>query len=234
MSGNSPKVKKSADKNHLKSMERFAIATDNALGISLYVLRKIASEIGTDHALALKLWKQKYHEAKILASLIADPEQFTEQQLELWLKDFNSWDIVDVVCDNLVSKTKFNWKKARSLTSRKEEFVKRAGFTLMACLAVHDKKADDSKFEKLFPLLIKHSSDERNFVKKAVNWALRNIGKRNTKLNKQALKVAEEILAKDDKSSRWIARDAIRELKSDKVQNRLKQKAKKNNSIRKK
>ena len=145
----------------------------------------------------------------------------TEKEMEEWVKGFDSWDVCDQVCGNLFDKTDFAWKKAVEFTKRKEEFVKRTGFVLMATLAVHDKKAKNKDFESFFPLIKKHSLDERNFVKKAVNWALRQIGKRNLALNKKAIKIAKEIQKIDSKSARWIANNALTELTSEAVQKRL-------------
>ena len=144
--------------------------------------------------------------------------------MEGWLKDFDSWDIVDQICSNLFDQTPYAWQKAVEWTEKEKEFEKRSGFVLMACLSVHDKKTEDKKFEKFFPLIKKHSTDERNFVKKAVNWALRQIGKRNLILNKKAIKLAKEIEKIDSKSAHWIAKDALRELTSEKVRDRLSRK----------
>jgi 3-methyladenine DNA glycosylase AlkD len=146
----------------------------------------------------------------------------TQKQGEKWVKDFNSWDVCDQVCMNLFEKTPWAWQKIIEWAGREEEFVKRAAFALMACLAWHDKNAPDENFIKLFPLLRQGATDERNFVRKAVNWALRNIGKRNIRLNRAAIQLAEEIGRIDSKTARWIASDAIRELKSVPVQQRLK------------
>jgi len=146
----------------------------------------------------------------------------TEAQMEEWAVEFDSWDVCDQCCMNLFRKTPFAYKKAFEWSMRDEEFVKRAAFTLIATLAVHDKKADDSKFEQFFPIILRESSDNRNFVKKAVNWALRQIGKRNLYLNKKAIILAEKINKTESKSAKWIAKDALRELKSEKIQIRLK------------
>lgn len=185
------------------------------------VLRKMAKEIGKDHQLALKLWNSGFHEVRILAGLIDETEKVTEIQIEKWAKDFDSWDVCDQVCSSLFDKTNFAWQKVIEFSKRKEEFVKRTGFTLMACLAVHDKKAQDKDFIKLLPIIKREATDERNFVRKAVNWALRQIGKRNKNLNKEAIKIAREILKIDNKTAKWIAADAIRELKSEQIQKRL-------------
>jgi 3-methyladenine DNA glycosylase AlkD len=176
------------------------------------MIRALAKEIGRSHELAQQLWDSGIHEARILAGMVDDYRHVSEEQMERWVKDFNSWDLCDQVCSNLFDKTPFAYDKAKSWTVRNEEFVKRAGFALMACLAVHDKKASDQQFLLFFPLIKKESVDERNFVKKAVNWALRQIGKRNLALNQAAIELAHEIKTIDSKSARWIANDALREL----------------------
>ncbi|MFH1473927.1 MAG: DNA alkylation repair protein [Candidatus Aenigmatarchaeota archaeon] len=216
------KLKSQANPKNVEGMARFGINPKNTLGISVYVIRAMAKEIGKDHSMAKKLWKSKIHEARMLAGFIAEPEKTDEKLMERWVKDFDSWDICDQVCSNLFDKTPLAYKKAFEWSKRKEEFVKRAGFVLMAALSVHDKKADDKKFEKFLPVIKGESKDERNFVKKAANWALRQIGKRNKKLNRKAVKTAKEIKKIDSKAARWIAADALRELTSDAVQKRLK------------
>jgi len=206
---------------NLEGMARFGINTKKALGVSIYELRSLAKEIGRSHGLAQRLWSSGIHEARLLACFIDEPRFVTEEQMEKWTKDFDSWDLCDQCCSNLFDRTDLAWKKAVEWSSRKEEFIKRAGFVMMAALAVHDKKASDSKFEQFLPLISKEASDERNFVKKAVNWALRQIGKRNVVLNKKAIKLAKKI-QNGSKSAKWIASDALRELESEKVKKRLK------------
>jgi len=196
-----------------EGMQRFGIDTTHALGVSIPALRALAKEIKKDHALALALWASKYHEARILASMIDDPAQVTVRQIDAWVKDFNSWDLCDQVCGNLFDRTAFVVEKAIAFSKRKEEFVKRAGFALMAEYAVHNKKAGDEVFLAFLPLIEKEAHDDRNFVKKAVNWALRQIGKRNARLREAAILTAERMLQQDSKAARWIARDALRELK---------------------
>jgi 3-methyladenine DNA glycosylase AlkD len=215
------KLKSLHNPESIAGMARFGINPHNALGISVYVLRSMAKKIGKNHELAQELWNSGIHEARILAGLIDEPEKITEKQMEGWVKDFDSWDICDQVCSNLFDKTSFAYKKAFEWTKREEEFVKRAGFVLMASLEVHDKRADDKKFEKFLSLIIKESTDERNFVKKAIDWALRQIGKRNVNLNKKAIEATLEIRKMDSKSARWIANDAIRELRSEKVRKKI-------------
>lgn len=208
---------------NVEGMARFGIKPKaRVLGISIPVIRKMGKDIGKNHNLALKLFDSEIHEAQILAGYIADSEKFTKKQIEKWVRAFDSWDVVDQVCLAVIWEVKFAVKIIFEYSKRKEEFVKRTAFTLMCCLAVHDKKMKDAEFEKFFPLIIKASTDERNFVKKAVNWALRQIGKRNKNLNKKALKVAKQILKIDNKVAKWIAKDAICELESSAVQKRLK------------
>ncbi len=216
------KLKALSNPKAVEGMARFGINPENTYGVSIPDLRKMAKEIGVDHALAQQLWAAAVHEARILASMIDDPRMVTEKQMESWVKDFNSWDVSDQCCSNLFEKTKFAYQKALEWGSQDEEFIKRAGFALMARLAVSDKKADDKKFEQFFSLIKREASDSRNFVKKAVNWALRQIGKRNPNLNRKAIETAKEIQEIDSRSAKWIASDAIRELTSEAVQERLK------------
>jgi len=212
-----------------EGMARFGINPDNTLGISIYKLRPMAKEIiksGSDrHKLALELWAIGIHEARLLAVFVEDPRLATEDQMNNWASDFDSWDVCDQACTSLFDLTPFAWKKAREWAAREEEFVKRGAFALMAGLAVHDKKAKDADFEKFFLIIKKASTDERNYVRKAVNWALRNIGKRNIVLNKKAIECAKEIQKIDSNAARWIAADALRELQSEAKQKKLKKNA---------
>ena len=211
-----------ANSKNVEGMAKFGITSTNRLGISVPNMRKIAKQNGNDHSVAMELWDTGIPEAQIVAALIAEPDKLTEKQMENWVKDFNSWDVCDQVCMNLFDKTPLAWKKIYDWSEREEEFVKRAAFSLIACIAWHDKTLPDEKLIELFPLIKREATDERNFVKKAVNWALRHIGKKNKTLNKAAINLAKEIKQIDSKSARWIASDAIRELESEKVQQRLK------------
>jgi len=211
-----------AQPEQLEGMAKYGMTVEQRLGVSVPNMRKLAKEIGKDHELALDLWRTRIAEARILASMVDDPDKLTEEQMEDWVKDINSWDICDQVCMNLFEKNQLAWKKIVDWSEREEEFVKRTAFSLIACLAWHDKKASDKKFIALLPLIIRGATDERNFVKKAVNWALRNIGKRNLNLNRAAINAANEIRRLDSKAARWIAADAIRELESESIQKRLK------------
>ncbi len=214
-------LKAHANPDNVAGMARFGINAQRAYGVSMVQLRSMAKRIGTDHALAQQLWNSGIHEARILATVVDDPKQVTEAQMEGWVNDFDSWDICDQCCGNLFDKTPYAYREAAQWTRRKEEFVRRAGFVLMAWLAVHDKTAPDAPFEKFLPLIVRQSTDARNFVRKAVNWALRGIGKRNRYLNQKAIETAREIQTIDSSTARWIAADALRELQSEEVQKRL-------------
>ncbi len=214
-----------ADPDAVKGMARFGIRSENTLGVSMPAVRTLAREIGHDHELAQELWDSGVHEARILAGLVDDPGRVTEIQMERWALAFDSWDVCDQVVMNLFDRTPFAYGRALDWSRREEEFVKRAGFALMASLAVHDKKAPDEKFLPFFPAIADASGDERNFVKKAVNWALRQIGKRSPALQEQAIRTAGKIAARGTGSGRWIAADALRELRSGAVESRLREKS---------
>lgn len=203
-------------------MARYGIKPGKAYGVSIPNLRSMAKEIGTDHDLALELWDSGIHEARILAGMIADPDTTTERLADAWVKDFDSWDVCDQCCMNLFENTKFAYAKAIEWSASDKEYVKRAGFVMMARLAVSDKKAKDEKFLAFLGIIKREACDSRNYVQKAVNWALRQIGKRNANLNRLALETAEEIQKMSPRSAKWIASDAIRELKSEEVQSKLK------------
>jgi 3-methyladenine DNA glycosylase AlkD len=199
---------------NVAGMARFGINSNYTLGISVVTLRKIAREVGKDHALALKLWSSGIHEARLLACFVAEPGKVTSGLMNRWVKDFDSWDVCDQCCMNLFDKTPYAYEKVKEWSTRKEEFVRRAAFALIAGLAVHDKAASNRDFQRFFPLIKASATDSRNYVKKAVNWALRQIGKRNSFLHREAMRTANEIAKMDSSSARWIAADAIRELKS--------------------
>ena len=219
------KLKALENPRNVAGMARYGINPKNALGVPIPVLRNFAKDAGKDHELASKLWSSGIHEARLLAGFVDDPRLVSEAQMESWVSEFDSWDVCDQVCSNLFDKTKIAHDKALEWAGRDEEFVRRAGFVLMATLSVHDKKADHKEFLKFLPLIERYSTDERNYVKKAVNWALRQIGKRNMRLNAEAVRVARVIAKSGSKSARWIAKDALRELESDAVRKRLKGKS---------
>ncbi len=203
-----------------EGMARYGINTDAAYGVSIPNLRRIARKVGKSQSLADALWASGIHEARILAGMVFPPGDVTDSQMETWVIDFDSWDLCDQCCNNLFRKAANARTKGMKWSSRDEEFVKRAGFVLMACLAVHDKAAD-SEFLRFLPIIKREATDRRNFVKKAVNWALRQIGKRNLSLNQAAIATANEIAAMDSPAAKWIAADAIKELTSEAVRKRL-------------
>jgi 3-methyladenine DNA glycosylase AlkD len=210
-----------AHPDQLAGMAKFGIVGDQRLGLPVPEMRQIARELKRDHALALSLWDTGIPEAMMVASMIDDPKQLTENQMDDWVGDFMSWDVCDQVCGNLFDKSPLAWKKLAEWAGRDEEFVKRAAFALIAYLAWHDKIAPDDKFIAVLPLIQRAATDERNFVKKAVNWALRGVGKRNRALNAAAIEMAHEIAQMHSRSARWIASDALRELQGEGVQKRL-------------
>jgi|YNPBryulayer2012_1023412.scaffolds.fasta_scaffold00064_2 3-methyladenine DNA glycosylase AlkD len=205
-------LQQNANPQNVAGMARFGINPKGTLGISIPTLRNLAKRFKLDHELAHQLWASGIHEAKILASMIDDPKKVTKEQMDEWVVQFDSWDVCDQVCMNLFDKTPYAYLKAAEWCEREEEFVKRAGFALMASLAFHDKNAPDESFEAFFPLILKHANDERNYVKKAVNWALRQIGKRNRQLRQKAIEVAQQMANLDSKAARWNAKDALQEL----------------------
>jgi len=215
------RLKELSDSRIIEGMKKAGINSVKIFGISTPKLRKIAREIGKSHELALELWESGIHEARIIAALIDEPSKVTEEQMENWAEDFDSWGICDGACAALFIRTSFAFDKAIEWSARAEEFVKRAGFVLMACLAMHGRRADDDLYEKFFPIIEKESIDNRKYVNRAVNWALRQIGKRNLRLNKLAIKTAEKIYKLNSKSAKWIASDALRELNSGTVKRRL-------------
>ena len=217
------RLRSMGDPKAAEGMARFGIQSSNSFGVSVPNIRILAREVGRDHQLALRLWETGLHDARLLASMVDDPDEVTIDQMDKWVRDFDSWDVVDGSCGNLFDKTPFAVSKAREWCKREEEFAKRAGFVLMAELAVHDKQAKDKLFLDFLPLIIGGASDKRNFVKKAVNWSLRQIGKRNLKLNKAAVSTALRIQKMESGSARWVASDALRELQSPQVLKRLRQ-----------
>jgi len=215
-------MKAHANAKNVEGMARFGINPKGTLGLSMPFLRKLAKRAGTDHDLAERLWRSGIHEARILAALIDDPLLVTPAQMESWIKDFDSWDVCDQVCGNLFDRTRYGRRKAAVWAKKNPEFERRAGFALMAALAWHDKDATDALFLGYLPVIERFAFDDRNFVRKAVNWALRNIGKRNRALNRAAAACARRIAKQDSRAARWIAKDALRELTDPKTTKRIK------------
>lgn len=210
-----------ANPTNIAGMARFGINPNGTLGISMPTLRRIGRRLGRDHELALELWGTGVHEARILASLVDEPARVTDAQLEAQVRDLDSWDVCDQWCLSLVWRTPLALEKVRAWAERPEEFVRRAAFALVASLAAHDKGLPDAAFVALLPLVEQAADDERNFVKKAVSWALRGIGKRNRALNTAAVETARRLAARAERPARWVGSDALRELTSDAVQARL-------------
>ena len=212
---------------HFQQLSKFGINNSKALGIRVPHLRRLAKEIGKNHSLALELWATEIHEARLLASMIESPENITEQQFSAWVNDFDSWDLCDVTCD-LLGRTEFVFNKIEEYSKRDEEFVKRSAFSLMCELAFYSKDKDNLIFDRFFEIIIREAWDDRNFVRKSVNWALRQIGKRNETLRLRAIETAQQIAQQPTKSARWIAKDAIRELTNEKIVERVRKKIVKN------
>lgn len=210
------------DPSRLEGMARYGIRTDHAVGVTVTELRRLARGLRPDHELAAALWASGIHEARILASLVDEPARVSQAQMDAWVADLDSWDVCDGVCGNLFDRTPFALDKAVEWSTREPELEKRAAFALMACAAVHRRDLPDAAFASVLPVIREQASDDRNYVKKAVSWALRQIGKRSPELNARAIRTAEQIERTDARSARWIARDALLELRSDAVQGRLK------------
>jgi 3-methyladenine DNA glycosylase AlkD len=204
-----------------EGMARYAIPSDKAFGISVGALRQYAKRLGPNHELAAALWKSGFYEARMLASFVDDPACVTPEQMDRWCKDFDNWAICDTACFALFDRTPHAWRMVNKWARSRDEFVKRASFALLASLTVHDKLAGDAPFVKGLALVERGATDERNFVKKAVNWALRSIGKRSAALNAAAVGVAKRLGESTNPSARWVGKDALRELASPAVQKRL-------------
>lgn len=216
------KLRALENKEALAGKKYFGINVDKALGLTMPQIRGIAKTITKDHDLAQALWQTDIHDARLLASMVDHPKWVTEKQMDSWAAGFDSWDIVDQTVGDLFDHTQFANAKVFEWAEREEEFIRRAAFAMIAYMAVHDKKRDDMDFLKHLPLIENYSNDERNFVKKAVNWALRQIGKRSAALHPHALELAEKLAAaEDNKTARWIGTDAARELKGEKILKRL-------------
>jgi 3-methyladenine DNA glycosylase AlkD len=219
MSSSSPSVpdvlawlKKTGSPKAAAGLARYGLPTENAYGISVAVLQKYAKGIGTDHDLALKLWKSGSLDARILASFLGDPAKVTPAMMNAWCRDFDNWGTVDTACFKLFDRSPHAWKMVPKWVKDKGEFQKRAGFVMMACLAAHDKTATDAAFKKFLPMIEKGASDDRNFVKKGVSWALRHVGHRNAALHAAAVKTATKLSKSEDPTARWVGKDALRDI----------------------
>ena len=218
-------LEKRGTKKNRDGMARYAIVAKKVFGVSMTTMKSLAKELGRDHALSQALWKTGWYEARMLASLVGEPDRVTPAQMEAWAKGFDNWAVCDTATFALWDRSTHAWPKVREWSTRKEEFVKRAAFAMLASLTVHDKNAPDERYLEGLVLIEREASDERNFVKKAVNWALRSIGKRSPLLNKSAVDVARRLASSSNAAERWVGKDALRELESPGVQRRLKKKA---------
>ncbi len=218
-------LRAAGEQRNIEGMARFGIRAKVVYGVAKPKMDELARRIGKNHDLALELWETGVHDARILAGMIDEPGQVSASQMEHWVRDFDNWDVCDGTCCHLFVFAAPAWAKAIQWSRREKEFEKRAGFALMAYLAYRDKSAPDAKYQRLFSIIRREAHDERNFVRKAVNWALRNIGKRNVRLNREAIRAAERIRSQGSRAGRWISADALRELKSAAVQARLRRKA---------
>ena len=214
-------LEKQGTRRTVEGMSRYGIKAERAFGVTMGTLLSLKKRLGKDHALSLALWESGWYEARLLAALVGDPERVTRRQMNAWATSFENWADCDTVCFHLFDRTPLAWEKAHQWTSSPREFVKRGAFALMACLALHDKAAPDESFLALLPLIENGAHDERNFVKKGVNWALRAIGRRNPALNVAALRVAKRLALSDEAACRWVGKDALRELSSPKVRAQL-------------
>jgi 3-methyladenine DNA glycosylase AlkD len=215
-------LERKGTKRNREGMARYAIVAPKVFGVSVGTLRTMAKTIGKDHELAGKLWASGWYEARMLAGFVDDPALVTAAQMDRWAKDFDNWAICDTLCFHLFDRSPHAWAKVRKWQSSREEFVKRAAFALIASIAGHDKKEKDAPFEKALPLIERAASDERNFVKKGVSWALRGIGHRNKSLNAQAVALAKRLADSDDATERWVGKDALRDITRPAVLRRLK------------
>ena len=214
-------LERRGSKKNRDGMARYAITAPKVFGVSVADLHRLAKRLGRDHDLALALWETGWYEARMLAAFVDEPARVTSSQMDRWAKDFDNWAICDTHCFHLFDRTPHAWKKVRQWSRRREEFVKRAAFALLAGIALHDKKAPDDPFLEALPLAERAAADERNFVKKGVSWALRTVGRRNQTLNTATVALARRLVASADTAPGWVGRDVFKELTSPAVQKRL-------------
>lgn len=218
-------LERTGSKKTAAGLARYGLPTEGAFGVSVGVLRDQAKSIGKNHDLALRLWDSGSWEARVLATLIDDPARVTLAQMEMWCRDFDSWGAVDSACFTLFDRSPHAWKKVAPWIKRRGEFQKRAGFVLIASLAAHDKTAPDARFVKFLPMIEKGASDDRNFVKKGVSWALRGIGHRSAALHAAAIRTATKLSKSENATERWVGKDALRDITRPLVRNKVRAKA---------
>lgn len=199
-------------KRNRDGMSRYGIVAAKVFGVSVADTQKLAKHLGRDHGLALALWKTGWYEARMLTAFVDEPARVTPSQMDRWARDFDNWAICDTLCFHLWDKSPLAWKKIRQWSTHRDEFVKRAAFALLASVALHDKKAPDAPFLRSLPLIERGAHDDRNFVKKAVSWALRGVAKRNPKLKRSALVLAKRLAKSDDRGARWVGKDVLRQV----------------------
>lgn len=214
-------------KRNREGTARYAIAAPKVFGVSMATMQTLARELGRDHALADALWQTGWYEARMLAAFVDEPERVTAAQMDRWAGDFDNWAICDTLCFKLFDRTPHAWRKIHQWSNRREEFVKRAAFALLASVALHDKKAPDEPFLESLVLIERAAEDERNFVKKGVSWALRAVGRRNQALNAAAIATARRLAASEAPAPRWVGKDALRELTGVVVQRQLEKRSRK-------
>ena len=214
-------LKKKGRRAYRDGMARFALPTDNTYGVSMGDIRGVARQLGKDHQLALELWRTGVYDARTLAVFVDEPARVTAAQMDRWCRDFDNWGICDTACFALFDRTPHAWAKIRQWAPRREEFVRRASFALMASVALHDKKTDDRKFFSWLPLIERASTDQRNFVKKGVSWALRTLGHRSVVLHRRSIALAQKLARSKDSTARWIGRDALADLQRPLVTKRV-------------
>jgi 3-methyladenine DNA glycosylase AlkD len=214
-------LKRLGTKSTRDGMTRYGMPTDKAFGVPVNAIQRLARSIGPNHALALALWDTGWYEARMVAAYVGEPARLTPAQMDRWCREFDNWGICDTVCFVLFDRTPHAWSRIPKWARQKDEFVRRGGFVLMACLALHDKAADDKSFTTLLPLIERGATDERNFVKKGVSWALRAVGRRSTTLHNEALAVSRRLGDSSSAAARWVGKDALRELTSPAVARRL-------------
>jgi len=217
-------LKRRGTKAGRDGMARYNLPSDRALGVAMRDVQALAKRLGRDHDLALALWDTGWYEARLLAAYVDEPERVTAAQMDRWCRDFDNWGVCDTVCFVLFDRTPFAWQKVEKWASRREEFIKRAAFALLWSLTVHDKAASDAQFERGLTLVEREAPDDRNLVKKAVNMALRAVGKRNRPLNTASIAVARRLAASRQSAAAWVGKDALRELTSPAVAKRLSKK----------
>ncbi len=215
-------LERKGTKKNRDGMARYAIVAPNAFGVSVANIRLLGKSLGRDHELAAALWETGWYEARMLAAFVDEPDRVTPAQMDRWARDFDNWAICDHLCFHLFDRTPHAWRKIEQWSGKRDEFVKRAAFALLASVALHDKKEGDAPFVRSLRLIENAATDERNFVKKAVSWAVRSVGRRNKGLNTASVAVATRLAESPDRASRWVGKDALRELTSAAVQRRLK------------